>query len=192
MKEIERKYLLARRPDLSAAQAEAVRQGYLTVLSDSTELRLRQKGTRYFLTQKGGEGRVREEREAEITQAQFETFWPATAGRRVEKTRWTGQLPPGCDGDPEARLAFELDVFEAGLAPLEMVEVEFADEEAAERFEPPDWFGREVTEDKRFGNRALAVYGLPAGTGLGSGRSDDGSGSGSDSGLTSPGQPDPA
>ncbi len=160
MKEIERKYLVAYRPDLSGAQGLPVRQGYLTVLSDSTELRLRQKGERYFLTQKGGAGRVREEREAEITESQFETFWAGTLGRRLEKTRWTGALP-GADGGGAVALRFELDIFAGALAPLEMVEVEFTDEAAAERFVAPDWFGREVTEDKRYGNKFLAVHGLP-------------------------------
>ncbi|MCG7627900.1 CYTH domain-containing protein [Epibacterium sp. MM17-32] len=154
MKEIERKFLVADQPDLTAAQATPVRQGYLTALEDSTELRLRQKGERFFLTQKGGSGRVREEREAEISPAVFETFWPGTMGRRVEKTRWTGALPDG--------QGYELDIFEGALAPLQMVEVEFSDEAAAEAFVPPSWFGHEVTEDKRFGNKSLAVHGLPS------------------------------
>ena len=157
MREIERRYLVARRPDLSSAVASRVRQGYLTVLDDSTELRLRQKGELFFLTQKGGAGRVREERETELTEAQFATFWPGTEGRRIEKTRWTGQLTDG--------LAFELDIFEGPLTPLEIVEVEFADEARAEAFLPPDWFGTEVTEVAGYGNKFLAVHGAPRETG---------------------------
>lgn len=155
MKEIERKYLVAEPPDLTAATATPVKQGYLTALEDSTELRLRQKGERFFLTQKGGAGRVREEREAEVTRTVYETFWPGTEGRRLEKTRWTGVLADGW--------GYELDIFEGTLAPLQMVEVEFPDEAAAEAFVPPEWFGREVTEDKLFGNKSLAVHGLPEG-----------------------------
>lgn len=153
--EIERKFLVAALPDLSEAEALAVRQGYLTALSDSTELRLRQKGERYYLTQKGGAGMVREEREVEISAAQFEVFWPGTEGRRVEKTRWTGRLPTGS--------VFELDAFEGALAGLRMVEVEFSDEATALEFAAPAWFGREVTDDKRYGNKAMAVHGLPGG-----------------------------
>lgn len=151
--EIERKFLVQHLPDLREAEALRVRQGYLTALTDSTELRLRQMGDRYYLTQKGGAGRVRQEREVEITKMQFAPFWPATEGRRVEKTRWRGRLAEGH--------GFELDLFEGNLKGLRLVEVEFPNEAAAEAFDPPAWFGPEVTEDKRYGNKWMAVHGLP-------------------------------
>ena len=94
-KEIERKFLVAELPDLTHAKKALVRQGYLTAPGDSTELRLRQKNESYFLTLKGSGGMVRVEREAELTAAQFQTFWPETTGRRVEKDRFTGALPDG-------------------------------------------------------------------------------------------------
>jgi adenylate cyclase len=43
------------------------------------------------------------------------------------------------------------------LAPLTLVEVEFASLEAAGSFTAPDWFGTEVTADARFKNKALAM-----------------------------------
>ncbi|WP_171234124.1 CYTH domain-containing protein [Ruegeria sp. HKCCA6837] len=152
-KEIERKFLVAAAPDLSNAQKAVVRQGYLTAPDDSTELRLRQKDDAFFLTLKGGGGLVRVEREAQITAKQFETFWPETEGRRVEKERYTGRLPDG--------LMFELDIFSGDLAPLRLVEVEFDSEEDAEAFVPPEWFGADVTEDKRFKNKTMATKGIP-------------------------------
>ncbi|WP_050603570.1 CYTH domain-containing protein [Ruegeria sp. 6PALISEP08] len=152
-KEIERKFLVAAVPDLSKTQIAVVRQGYLTALDDSTELRLRQKNDAFFLTLKGGGGLVRVEREAQITAEQFETFWPETEGRRVEKERYTGQLPDG--------LMFELDIFSGDLAPLRLVEVEFDSEQDAEAFVPPKWFGTDVTEDKRYKNKTMATKGIP-------------------------------
>ena len=38
-----------------------------------------------------------------------------------------------------------------------MVEVEFPDEESAKAFNPPEWFGEEVTFDDRFKNNYLAT-----------------------------------
>ncbi|NOD91264.1 CYTH domain-containing protein [Ruegeria sp. HKCCD4884] len=152
-KEIERKFLVATLPDLSSAQKAVVRQGYLTAPDDSTELRLRQKNEAFFLTLKGGGGLVRVEREAQITEEQFETFWPETEGRRVEKERYTGRLPDG--------LMFELDIFSGDLASLRLVEVEFDSEEDAAAFVPPDWFGADVTEDKRYKNKTMATEGIP-------------------------------
>jgi len=153
-KEIERKFLVSELPDLNEAKKAVVRQGYLTAPEDSTELRLRQKNDSFFLTLKGSGGLVRVEREAEISEQQFETFWPETEGRRVEKERFTGRLPGG--------LSFELDVFRGDLSPLRLVEVEFASETDAHEFVPPEWFGVDVTEDKRYKNKNMAINGIPS------------------------------
>lgn len=152
--EIECKFLVARMPDLDEAEATPVRQGYLTLPSDSIEIRLRQKGDKLLMTLKSGAGLMREERETTISQAQFDIFWSATGGRRIEKTRWTGRLSSG--------LTYELDVFEGSHAPLRLVEVEFDSRVKAEAFIPPAWFGREVTEDRAYSNRVMAISGLPA------------------------------
>lgn len=121
--EIERKFLVERLPDLSAASKAIICQGYLTDAADSVEMRLRQKNDVYYLTLKADGGITRLEREAEITKVQFDTFWPQTVGRRVEKVRWTGALSDG--------LSYELDLFDGELAGLQMVEVEFPSENAA-------------------------------------------------------------
>jgi CYTH domain-containing protein len=55
----------------------------------------------------------------------------------------------------------ELDRFEGDLAGLVLVEVEFASVDASRQFSPPEWFGVDVTEDGRYKNKALAVYGTP-------------------------------
>ncbi|WP_170769523.1 CYTH domain-containing protein [Ruegeria lacuscaerulensis] len=151
--EIERKFLVSAVPDLQHLDRAVIRQGYLTAPEDSTELRLRQKNERYFLTLKGCGELVRVERETEISGEQFETFWPETTERRVEKERYTGTLSDG--------RVFELDVFQGGLTPLHMVEVEFETEADAKSFVPPEWFGAEVTEDKRYKNKTLAIKGVP-------------------------------
>ena len=40
-------------------------------------------------------------------------------------------------------------------------EIEFPDEAAARAFAAPEWLGRDVTDDARYANRALAVNGIP-------------------------------
>lgn len=151
--EIERKFLVARLPDLSGLTATRVRQGYLTGPDDSIEMRLRQKGDKLFMTLKSGGDLERSEYEMEISEDQFDVFWPATEGRRVEKVRHVGHLESG--------LMFELDVFASDLEDLRLVEVEFADRQAAEAFTPPDWFGEDVTTNKGYKNKSLAVHGRP-------------------------------
>jgi CYTH domain-containing protein len=147
--EIERKFRVRNLPALKELKAINVQQGCLTLTKDSVELRLRRADDRYFMTLKSGGGLERQEYEIAINTAQFETLWPATQDRRVEKTRHVGQLPGG--------EVFELDVFVGNLSPLILVEVEFASLESADGFTVPDWFGTDVTGDARFKNKALAV-----------------------------------
>ncbi|MDO6584027.1 CYTH domain-containing protein [Salipiger sp. 1_MG-2023] len=147
--EIERKFLVATLPDLSGVQSDRIRQGYLTQPQDSVQVRLRARGARHFLTVKGPGLMVRSEHETEIPEEAFAALWPATEGRRLCKTRWTGHLPCGA--------RYELDLFDD--RPLRLVEVEFDSEAAARRFAPPDWFGAEVTGDPAYANSTLATGG---------------------------------
>lgn len=151
--EIERKFLVDRMPSsLANLAGSAIRQGYLIVAEGGVELRIRQKQARFFQTIKAGEGLSRREIEIELSRDQFEQLWPHTEGRRVSKTRYA--VPVG-------EHTAELDAFAGELTGLYLVEVEFTSEAASRHFLPPDWFGAEVTEDRRFKNKQLAVYGIP-------------------------------
>lgn len=147
MPEIESKFDLAAcaLPELSGGVR--ISQGYLEV--PSGELRLRRKGERCFLTVKGDGTLSREEFETEIPEWTFNQLWPATDGRRVEKTRYA--LPH--DG-----LTLEIDLYEGHLEGLRTLEVEFPDEATAARFQLPAWIegAVNVTSDKRFKNKSLA------------------------------------
>lgn len=155
--EIERKYLVVAPPeDLSGQSSEAIRQGYLDREAGGTSIRLRQRGEAYVLTVKQGSGLRRAEVEVTLGKAQFDALWPLTEGRRLSKTRY--YLAHGAH-------TIECDVFHERLEGLVLAEVEFDSEQAAEAFQPPSWFGRDVTGEDAYGNHALAVQGLPAGAG---------------------------
>jgi CYTH domain-containing protein len=147
--EIERKFLVKTLPDLSEAQKTHILQGYLTDTADSIEFRLRKKDQDYFLTVKSGSGMVRVEREISIDQGQFETLWPETEGKRIEKIRWSGLL--------DSNQTYDLDIFEGQLDTLMLVEVEFSSIDEADRFQPANWFGPEVTSHKCYKNKELAM-----------------------------------
>lgn len=152
MKEIERKFILKEFPESLARDAVEVRQGYITQPGDSVEVRLRQKGAKFLITCKTGSGMTREERESEIAPDIFENIWPMSDGRRIQKTRYKVSLP----GD----LTAEVDLFEEDLLGLRLCEVEFPNEAVALAFIPPEWFGKEVTDDPSYKNQQLAVNGL--------------------------------
>jgi CYTH domain-containing protein len=151
--EIERKFLVsAPPPDLGRHPASAIRQGYLAVAGDGTEVRLRDRDGAAVLTVKSGGGLVRVEEDLPLDAERFGRLWPLTEGRRVEKVR---HLIPA-DG-----LTIELDVYGGDLEGLVVAEVEFPSEAAAEAFAPPAWLGQEVTGDERFKNQRLALDGRP-------------------------------
>lgn len=151
--EIERKYLVQQMPsDISNWPSSKVIQGYIMIAENGNEVRLRHKGDKYYLTVKTGKGMVRSEYETEISNSQFEDLWPSTEGRRIEKVRY--KIPY------EGKIA-ELDEYAGNLTGLMTVEVEFKPEEDSQKFLPPDWFGKEITDDSRYKNQNLALNGLP-------------------------------
>jgi len=152
--EVERKFLVAERPaGLDDHPSQRIEQGYLAVHDDGVEVRARRRDDQATLTVKSGPGLVRVEEEMEIDGRRFEALWPLTEGRRVAKTRYLVPLDGG--------LTAEVDDYAGHLAGLFTAEVEFPDEAAAHAFSPPGWLGREVTGDKRYANRTLAVEGIP-------------------------------
>jgi adenylate cyclase len=58
-------------------------------------------------------------------------------------------------------LEAEVDVYADAHEGLLTAEIEFPSVEASEAFTPPEWLGREVTDDRRYANQALALHGRP-------------------------------
>jgi hypothetical protein len=59
------------------------------VASARGEVRIRQKGAKFFQTVKTGTGLKRREHEIELSKKQFRKLWPLTKNRRLEKIRYT-------------------------------------------------------------------------------------------------------
>ncbi len=156
--EIERKFRLGGvPPTMRFARRVPIRQGYLALDGD-TEVRLRITPKGAVMTIKSGRGGVRVEEEIPLQTRQAEALWELTEGRRVQKSRRRVRLAGPAEG-PE--LTAEVDEYSGALDGLVVVEVEFPDEETARGFEPPAWFGRELTDDWRYANRSLASDGMP-------------------------------
>ncbi|MDJ0770378.1 MAG: CHAD domain-containing protein [Ilumatobacter sp.] len=150
--ERERKFVVDRLPPLPGG-GTSFRQGYLAI-DGTVSVRVRHAAHEgRTMTVKAGHGAVRTELEWALTPEQFEAAWPHTDGRRIDKTRHRLPLPDG---------SVEVDVFHGELDGLVVAEVEFDTEEALDAFRPPDWFGREVTDDPAYTNAVLATQGAPA------------------------------
>jgi CYTH domain-containing protein len=152
--EVERKFLVPALPDLSGFESSEIEQGYLALPDEKggAEVRLRSRGNELTLTVKSAGGEVRDEEELELDRDEFDRLWKLTEGRRLAKRRYV---------IPHDGLELELDVYAGALEGLLVAEVEFEDEDAAGEFEPPAWFGDEVTGKEHYKNESLATRGLP-------------------------------
>jgi adenylate cyclase len=151
--EIERKFLVADVPSADElGDGVPFRQGYLAGEGD-VETRIRITPDVAWFTVKAGRSRARVEVELPVDLDEAESLWPHTAGRRLEKVRYKVPVDGGMA---------EVDRYGGELEGLWTVEVEFADEDAAEAFAPPPWFGSEVTSTSGWSNGELARRGRPA------------------------------
>ncbi|MDD5945104.1 MAG: CYTH domain-containing protein [Clostridia bacterium] len=149
--EIERKFLVKSIPDnLESYRKKEIEQCYIS--TDPT-IRLRKSNDSYILTVKGKGSIAREEFELELTQSQYERLSYKAETPAVAKTRYLIPIDGG--------LTAELDIYYGRLSGLATVEVEFSTVSDAEAFIPPNWFGEDVSRDKRYKNTWLAVNGLP-------------------------------
>ena len=153
--EIERKYAINKIPDnLEQYPYKMIEQGYLC---HNPIVRIRKSNDDYYLTYKSkvpienskeGSAIIRNEVELPLTKEAYEKLKEKTERNIIYKTRY---LIPITDG-----LTAELDVFDSLLKGLVFVEVEFPDENSANGFLPPQWFGKELTSDGRFSNYYLS------------------------------------
>ena len=158
-REIERKFLLDGVPEwLAECESRPIEQGYL-VVGERDEVRLRRSGQSLRMTVKLGHGMSREETEIELSGEQFRELWPLTEDRRVEKTRYLVPLEDG--------LTAEVDVYSGEHEGFAVVEVEFDSEAESDAFEPPSWFGEDVTGKREYANQRLAIEGGPPGSPIG-------------------------
>ncbi len=156
--EIERKFLVKSLPNnLDTYPHKQISQGYISNIDPT--IRIRQLDNRYILTIKSVSNvpeekqyLINNEVEFDISKEKFDNLSTKTEDIFVEKTRYYISL-----GDYTA----ELDLYKNSLSPLITVEVEFDSEEKALNFQPPEWFGLDVTEDIRYKNFHLSTFGLP-------------------------------
>lgn len=149
--EIERKFLTKNIPfDITAYPFKQISQAYI---SFSPTIRIRQSDDAYILTVKGKGHLAREEFELTLTKEEYDRLFLKTEGTPVVKKRYLVPVEGG--------LTAEVDIYEGELEGLMTTEVEFSSLEAAESFAAPDWFGRDVSEERAYKNTSLSLYGMP-------------------------------
>lgn len=161
-KEIERKFIIAPQfiPSLAKLEYINCRSGFIQDIDGENTIRFREEqrirntaggvehlGKRYYISAKFEDGLVRTKMEVEIDEATFKLHCNGLQSALQKKRYW---LPYGDK-------TIELDVFEGNrLNGLIIAEVKFASTEEAANFTPPNWFGKEVTEDVIYSGRMLS------------------------------------
>ena len=149
--EIERKFLTKNIPfDITAYPYKQISQAYI---SFSPTIRIRRSDDAYILTVKGKGHLAREEFELPLTKADYDRLFLKTEGTPVVKKRYLVPVEGGYTA--------EVDFYEGELEGLMTTEVEFPSMEEAEGFAAPDWFGKDVSEEKAYKNTSLSLYGMP-------------------------------
>ncbi|MDD3262799.1 MAG: methyltransferase domain-containing protein [Candidatus Absconditabacteria bacterium] len=158
MLEIERKFLINEIPeDIGSCEKQEILQGYFKHYKKN--IRVRQtihikkgrKHIKYHMTQKQGKGLVRQETEKEISEKQFKDYREFAQHNQIKKTRYLFQYKKD---------VIEINQFHDKLDGLRMAEVEFGSIKESEKFVPPSWFDKEITNQKEGNNSYLAMYGI--------------------------------
>jgi CYTH domain-containing protein len=127
-----------------------VRQGYFPEHPDrSTHVQLTGESGHLVLTSHSAKGPVEEA--AEISLRQAEALLALCAGRVEYLSISIGIGPQGAS----------IQRFVAP-GPLDLINIAFRDDKTARKFQPPVWFGPEVTSEPTYQIRSLALTGLPS------------------------------
>lgn len=152
-REIERKWLVKKVPfELDGYECLEIEQAYL---SSSPTVRVRKENDRFYLTYKaarntpGNNDISHEEYNLPLDERTYLHLREKRDGRLITKKRYVIPI--------ENSLKIELDIFEGDIAPLILAEVEFQSEEEALAFTGPEWFGEDVSLDRRYKNAVMAT-----------------------------------
>ncbi len=146
--EIERKYLIERSNipfDPTDYPCRRIEQGYLCT---EPVVRIRRDNDDYYLTYKSKGLLTREEYNLPLTREAYTHMKEKVDGHLITKNRYVIPLENG--------LNIELDFFSGFLDGMIFAEVEFPDETTANTFQPPSWFGEDVTCSSRYQNSTLS------------------------------------
>lgn len=154
--EIERKFFVRKLPEnLEQYTCKEIEQGYLC---RKPTIRIRKSNQDYILTYKSDFGieqdetrtaKVQNEIEVPLNEEGYLHLREKVDNQMIAKKRYLIPLEGGYTA--------ELDIFEEQLKGLLLVEVEFPDEEEANKFIAPNWFGEDVSLDSRYTNGYLST-----------------------------------
>jgi len=155
--EIENKYLLSYDKacefleTLDTKYSKKIVQYYIKYSKNSIK-RVRKIGKKYIYTSKKGSGRIRQEREKNISKKKFKRLSKRKIGNKIIKTRYFFTID---------KKNYELDIFKKRLKGLAFLEIEFKNKKQMQDFILPQILSKivikDVSEDNNYTNSSLAL-----------------------------------
>ncbi len=154
--EIERKFLLSCIPfNLENYTCFNIEQAYITTapvirarkrirIDDNTTAKIEE----FILTIKSSGILSHEEYEIMLNEDEYKNVLKKAEGNVITKNRYNIPLDDG--------LILELDIFKGKFDGLIVGEIEFATEDAAKKYTPPEFISEEVTYDRRYSNSTMS------------------------------------
>ena len=154
IKEIERVWIVDKLPNLKQYKIDHIHKlVHNYVLIDGvgelrcSKIQIQGAGVIYKMAIKSGNGMVRTEIEKRLTPEEYNSL------KKVSKASLSKTVVDiGFAG---------ISIYSGNAKGLITVEVEFPDIRSAKQFTPPNWFGKEVTDDVRYRAKSIAFNGIP-------------------------------
>lgn len=148
--EIERKFLVKNLPrEVKIISTKEIEQTYLATGEEEVRVRkvIDKKDIQYFHTIKVGTGLMRKEIEVPILESTFKQLIQNHKMNFLSKLRMLVEYKG---------TTLEVDFYrQSPLRDLKVAEIEFSSKEDAEAFQPFEWLGEDLTEDKNYKNQSL-------------------------------------
>lgn len=149
---IEKKFLMEKTvPALPGGRSETLHIGCLSA-QGSREIFVCRTGSRHFLLLREGRHRLLRSSRVSLRKSDFESLWELTEGARLLK-----KIRAALWND----LELNLETIECGRSSVEVAVVRFPHRSVATAFQPPDFFGSEITHRADFSDAHLALHGIP-------------------------------
>lgn len=149
-KEVEKKYIVSEIPEyLSIGDSREIHQTYLAIGKEEVRLRkiINPDFEQFVLTIKKGSGLTRNEFEIEISKESYQQLLIDKKVTPLIKKRTRFEIENQC---------YDLDVYlNYPVSNLMTVEIEFESEIEASKYHGLEWFGQDITYNKKFKNQNL-------------------------------------
>ena len=149
---IERKFLLKEPvPVLPGRRSETFHIGCLSA-QGTREVFVCRAGTKRFLRTREGRQRFLRKFDIPIGKSHFDLLWKLVEGARILKK---------CHRARVGRLDFQVETLECAKSSLSIAVVHFPKRQLAVAFQPPEFFGTEITGREEFSDAHLCMHGIP-------------------------------